>query len=615
MSTTTLVSETPVPGTVLVVDDDMTVRVLASAALRQDGHTVVLATNGEEACRLFDERLPDLVLMDIGMPVVDGYQACVRLRSHVAGARIPILMLTGWDDAKAITHAYEAGATDFQTKPVHWQVLRERVRYMLRAKRDADDLRQLADYDSLTGLPNRAAFRDRLTKALLRSRRDGTTVAVTFVDLDCFKEINDTFGHGFGDQILRLTGERLAHTLRASDRPMLARGESAQPWAGRFGGDEFTVTVPDLPNAAAAAAIADRIRGIFAKPFQVDGHEVFVTASTGLSVYPFDGADADTLLKHADTAMYAAKAIGRNNHSSYRPSMGLRASERLSLAGDLRRAVERTDELLVHFQPKVDIATGAVVGSEALVRWQHPARGLLGPLEFVGLAEEIGLGPTLGDCVLYSALTQSAGWRGEGDALVPVALNLGDSQFRSPDFLDRVIRAIDAAGLDTRQVEVEITETVALDSQLANNGLLAGFKARGIKTAIDDFGTGQSALSTLTQLTVDALKIDRSFVRDLETDTRARAITSSIVDMGHHLGMTVIAEGVETQGQLDMLNVMGCDQAQGFLFSKAVPAKAFEQWLVDHRSRQGPVGKRPRRLGRGADGSAIEERFKDPRRS
>ncbi len=604
MSTTTLVSETPVPGTVLVVDDDTTVRVLACSALRQDGHTVFVATNGEDACRLFDERSPDLVLLDIGMPVVDGYEACVRLRAHVAGARVPILMLTGWDDAKAIARAYEAGATDFQTKPVNWQVLRERVRYMLRAKQDSDDLRQLADYDSLTGLPNRAAFRDRLTKALLRSERDGTIVAVTFVDLDCFKEINDTFGHGFGDQILRLTGERLADTLRASDKPTLARGESAAPWAGRFGGDEFTVTVPNLPNAAAAAAIAGRVRGIFAKPFQVDGHEVFVTASTGLSVYPFDGADADTLLKHADTAMYAAKAIGRNNHSSYRPSMGVRASERLSLAGDLRRAVERTEDLVVHFQPKVDIASGAVVGAEALIRWQHPARGLLGPSEFVGLAEEIGLGPALGDWVMFSALTQSARWRGEGDRLIPIALNIGDSQFRSRDLLDRVMRALDAVGLDTRQVEVEITETVALDSELANNGFLAGFKARGIKTAIDDFGTGQSALSTLTHLTVDALKIDRSFVRDLETNTRARAITSSIVDMGHHLGMTVIAEGVETQGQLDMLNVMGCDQVQGFLFSQAVPARAFEQLLVDIGAGKDPSGSGP-------DGSAIEERFQD----
>ncbi|MDA1094608.1 MAG: GGDEF domain-containing protein [Acidobacteria bacterium] len=220
---------------------------------------------------------------------------------------------------------------------------------MLGAKRDADDLRQLADYDGLTGLPNRATFRRRLENALARSQRNGTSVAVIFFDLDGFKEINDTLGHGFGDQILRLTGERLLQILRASDRPLLERSDWAAPWAGRFGGDEFSVTLPDLATPEAASAIAERVCGIFAQPFHLEGQELFVTASLGLSVSPLDGVDADTLLKHADAAMYAAKAVGLNNLSTYRPSMGLRASERLSLAGELRRAVGRSEDLLVHF--------------------------------------------------------------------------------------------------------------------------------------------------------------------------------------------------------------------------------------------------------------------------
>ena len=584
---TTLPSDKARPGLVLVADDDPTVGTLACAALRQDGHDVVMAANGEDACRLFDARMPDIVLLDIGTP---GYHACVRLRSTAAGARIPILMLTGSDDAAAIARAYEAGATDFQTKPVNWQVLRERVRYMLRAKRDADELRRLADYDGLTGLPNRATFRHRLTNALVRSQKAGTTVAVIFLDLDGFKEINDTLGHGFGDQILRLTGERLIQTLRASDRPLLERTQRAAAWAGRFGGDEFCVTLPDLADTETASAIAERIRGIFAQPFHLEGNELFVTASIGVSVSPADGVDADTLLKHADAAMYSAKAVGRNNVSAYRPAMGLRASERLSLAGELRRAVGRSEDLLVHFQPKVDIVTGEVVGAEALLRWQHPSRGLLGPLEFLELAEEIGLGPALGDWVFFAALSQSAHWRGQGDRRIPVAVNLANSQFRSPSLLDRVMRTIDTLGLDSGQVEVEITESVALRNQLADNGLLAGFKARGIRTAIDDFGTGQSALGALRHLRVDALKIDRSFVRDLEADSRDRAIASCIVDMSHYLGMTVIAEGVETPGQLEVLKAMGCDQAQGFLFSRAVPATAFEQLRDDAETGLSPRG-------------------------
>jgi EAL domain-containing protein (putative c-di-GMP-specific phosphodiesterase class I) len=253
----------------------------------------------------------------------------------------------------------------------------------------------------------------------------------------------------------------------------------------------------------------------------------------------------------------------------------------LSLAGDLRRAVGRSEDLVVHFQPKVDITTGDVVGVEALLRWQHPSRGLLGPLEFLELAEEMGLGPALGDWVLSTALTESAGWRGRGDKPIPVAVNIANSQFRSPSLLDRLMETIDTAGLSTAQVEVEITETVALKNQLADNGLLAGFRELGTRTAIDDFGTGQSALGVLRHLRVDLLNIDRAFVRDLETDSRDRAIASCIVDMSHCLGMTVIAEGVETQGQLDVLLAMGCDQAQGFLFSRAVPATAFPQLLVD----------------------------------
>ena len=544
-------------GLVIVADDDPAMRALASAALQQDGHRVVVAKNGEEACRLFAECSPDLVLLDIGMPIVDGYEACERLRRRPDGARLPILMLTGEDDPSAITRAYDAGATDFQTKPVNWRVLAERVRYMLRAKRDADKLVRLAHYDSLTGLPNRATFRNQLSRALARSERTGGLLAVIFLDLDGFKEINDTSGHEFGDQVLKLTAARLTHSLRSGDIFGPPDGPDAlRPSASRFGGDEFTVVVPDLPNGDASTAITDRIREGFSRPLRLQGQDVYISVSTGVSVYPFDGPDADTLLKHADAAMYAAKAVGRNHHSRYLPVMEATASDRLSLGADLRRALTQ-NELRLHFQPKIDIRTGDVIGAEALVRWQHPERGLLPPVEFVDVAEEIGLGPRLGDWVIQSTLAQSARWQAQHGQPFPIAANLSNSQFRNNNILDHIAASIRNHGLDPKCFEVEITEKVVIPNPPAARALLNGFKAFGIKTAIDDFGTGQSALSTITGLPFEILKIDRAFIQAIETTASDRAVAASIIDIGHHLGMTVIAEGVETERQLELLTDMG----------------------------------------------------------
>ena len=325
METTTLTPRSQTTGLVLVADDAL--RATASAALAQDGHEVVGASNGEEAYRLFAEQSPDLMLLDNSMPVVDGYETCARLRRRADGERTPVLMLTGSEDAESVARAYDVGATDFQVKPLNWRVLRERIRYMLRAKRDADELVQLAHYDNLTGLSNRATFRGQLNRALLLGKERGELLAVIFFDFDRFKAINDTFGHGFGDKILKLAAERLTHSLRAGDALMRQGPQTNQPLIGRFGGDEFTAFAPDIPNVDAATTIAHRIRGAFAYPFHLEEEEVFVTVSTGVSVFPFDGTDADTLLNRADAAMYAAKALGRNRHSFYQSSMNSRVAE------------------------------------------------------------------------------------------------------------------------------------------------------------------------------------------------------------------------------------------------------------------------------------------------
>ena len=324
--------ERPATGLVLVADDDPTMRAMAQAVLEQDGHQVALARDGGEACRVFAEQAPDLVVLDVLMPSMGGYEACATLRGRTDGERTPILMLTGSDDPDAVTRASDVGATDFHTKPVNWWVLRERVKYMLKAEQDAKRLRQLAHYDGLTGLLNRSTFRSHLREGLRNAAEHAKLLAVVFLDLDGFKEINDTFGHGFGDQVLKLAAERLTDDVRADNTVMHPSAHRATRVAGRFGGDEFTVCVFEIPSVEAATAVADRIRASFTDPFRVDGREVFVTASAGVSVYPYDGTDADALLKHADVAMYEAKAAGRNKPARDKRSMSTTGSARLFLA-------------------------------------------------------------------------------------------------------------------------------------------------------------------------------------------------------------------------------------------------------------------------------------------
>ena len=570
------------PGSVLIADDDPTVLAMAQAALGLDGHQVTVARDGVQACQLFSMKVPDLVLLDVRMPNIGGFEVCEDLRGRASGERTPIVMLTGSNDAEAVSRAFEAGATDFQTKPLDWRVLRERVKYMLRSKRAADELMHLAHYDGLTGLPNRSTFRAQLERELRDAEKHGRLSALVFLDLDGFKEINDTYGHGFGDQVLKLTAERISDLLRFTDALTRPEPDDAVPVAGRFGGDEFTISVSNIRSIDAATAVANRIRGAFSRPFRVNGQDVFVTASTGVSVYPFDGSDADTLLKHADAAMYDAKASGRNKHSLYCPSMSAKASEKLALAAELRQALDR-DEFRLCFQPKVAIGSKKIVGAEALIRWQHPTRGLLAPSDFMAFGEEIGLGAEIGDWLLQQCLAYLGARRDKVGDLPPIALNVSNSQFRVSGFVDHIKGRLGEYGLPARCLEIELTEDVCIQNFAGAAGLLSDLKAVGIRTAIDDFGTGQSALGTLRELPVDILKIDRSFIQDLTTSRNDRAITASIVDIGHHLGMTVIAEGVETDEQLGELAKLGCDEAQGFLFSPGVPPEDYDAYVTRHR--------------------------------
>ena len=447
-------------------------------------------------------------------------------------------------------------------------------------------LRFYAYHDQLTELPNRLLFRERLVQALDHSREQGDMLAVVFLGIDRFKQINDTFGHSLGDLALQHVATQLATAL-PGDASALGTGEFDDAgMVARLGGDEFTILIPSVESRAVLDETIDRLTASTAGSLEIDGQEVSLTASIGVSVFPLDGTDADTLLKNADAALRNAKRAGRNSRRTYRPDMNAGASEILSLEAQLRRALKRR-EFEPYFQPTFDVATGRLRGAEALIRWQHPTRGLRLPSSFLPLAEEMGLSVEIGDQLLELICAQIAAWVKTAGRTVPVALNLSDTEFRQAGLGDRIQRTAAAYGLNPCTLEVEITERVLVRDRPAARELLAGLHDLGMRVAIDDFGTGYSSLSILKGLPIDTLKVDRSFISDITSEPEGSALTAAIIHMGHDLGMTVVAEGVETPEQLRLLKQMECDEVQGFLFSRAVSGDAFATLL-------GPKARGPR---------------------
>ena len=427
-------------------------------------------------------------------------------------------------------------------------------------------IRRLALHDPLTGLPNRALLLDRLGQALAHARREGGLAAVFLLDLDRFKEINDTLGHPVGDQLLGAVASRIAGAVRASDT------------LARLGGDEFALVQPKLTQPADAAALAAKILGTFAAPFQLDGHEVHVATSIGIALFPQDGPDPDVLLKNADLALYRAKAQGRDRFRLFEPAMDEEAQARRRLERELRQALER-GEFVLHYQPQLELATGRFAGVEALVRWHHPERGLVPPGAFIPAAEASGLIRPLGAWVLREACRQANAWHGRGWEL-SVAVNLSPAQLRQNGVLPMIGEALAATGLEPARLELEITEGVLMENvQHKGDGFLRGLAADGVRLAIDDFGTGYSSLAYLKHLPVDTIKIDRSFVRDLGRHPRDEALVRGIVMLGQSLGKRVVAEGVENATQLSLLRELGCDQAQGFFIARPQRAEQFEPLL------------------------------------
>lgn len=808
---------------ILVVDDSKFMRLKLRQVLESDGYTVIEAEDGAQALSIYERFRPDIILMDCVMPVMDGFTACARLQELPGGDRTPVIMITSLNDDKAVDLAFDAGTTDYITKPIHWAVLRQRVRRMLRARQteasldqsqafaqsiinhaldgiitvdtrgiihsfnpaserifgymsgevigqkinalmpkltcsendcylviDQDDgkgrvigtskeltgrrkdgstlpieltvseflvgehqlftvilrditerkraeealreseeryraltentydliseisidgrylyltpnykdvlgyetseflgkrvtdfihpedrpavmtgfrrvfehfalgqvvyrnmhkngelrwfestgktyqtvtgelrvvfvsrditerqryeetIRHQAFHDALTGMPNRLLLKDRLTLAMAHAKRNRQMLAVLFLDLDRFKLINDTLGHATGDQLLQRIAMRLKECVREDDT------------VARMGGDEFTLLLPEITQAENAAKVAHKILEAIRQPLDIGGHELYITTSVGIVLYPNDGEDAETLLKNADTAMYRAKEKGRNNYQLYTPAMNAKAFERLAMENSLRRALER-EEFVVHYQPRLNINTGEIIGMEALVRWQTPDRGLVPPGEFIPVAEETGLIVPIGEWVLHTACAQNKAWQDAGFPPVRVAVNLSARQFQLQNLVATVSRVLKETGLDPHWLELEITETVAMQNAEYATGMLKELKDMGIELSIDDFGTGYSSLSYLKRFPINKLKIDKSFVNEIGTDKDHAAIASTIIVLGQSLKLGVVAEGVETEEQLDFLKLHQCNEMQGFLFGRPVSAGEFETLLMRYK--------------------------------
>lgn len=563
-----------------IVDDDATSRLLMRATLEKEGFRVIESTCGRDAITAFETQKPDVTLLDVVMPGMDGFETCSTLRTMPDGEDIPILLVSGLDDERSIEKAFQVGATDFITKPLRWPVLSHRIRYMLQAskalrevKKKKEQIQHLAFYDHLTGLANRSLFKTTLHKALSDSEENQKQLAVLFLDLDRFKRINDTLGHHIGDLLLKSIAERINNCIRETDAFTRLNEDEAGNCVSRLGGDEFTILLTNLDRPDNAEKIARRIIESIRQPFNLEGHEVHITVSIGISTFPQDGQSVDILMKNADTAMYHAKESGRNRLQFYQEKLDTTTAERLLLEGDLKNALGN-GEFLLHYQPQFSPYSEQIIGVEALLRWQHPTRGFLLPIDFLSVAEELGHMPVLTDWIFREACRQLLAWQDSGLPPVTISINLSGHQFCNQRIPEKIVSILREFQIAPGSLEVELTENTIRENCEDAKTILQKLKNLGIKIVLDDFGTGFSSLAHLRHLPIDSLKIDRSFVKEISSDPNDTAVIRAIVSMAHSLNLKVIAGGVETVEQLNFLSKVGCERLQGLLFSQPLPADA-----------------------------------------
>lgn len=678
---------------ILVVDDEAFMRTIIQDALGELGLDVVAVSSGEEMLETLTDMLPDAVVLDVVMPGLDGYASCEALRKMPGCEHLPVMMLTGKDDLESIERAFEAGATDFMTKPVNAPIMAYRLRYLLRAAETAKSLRTseqrlaraqliarlaywsynpslrqvqvaemgaqllglergsgwyqvtdslehvatehhkdflknleslrngdkvdpqfikvrlggdedrvlrvtwdkkktgedlvngtlqdvteitsaqerieyLAYFDDLTGLANRALFLQRLADSLAAAKRYDRTGALLYLDVHHFKRINDTLGLELGDRLLQEIALRLRRFVRECD--VLAYDSFEEGGVSRLGGDEFCILLNEINRPDDAALVVERLTVVMSEPFMIDGHQVSLNLRTGISVFPCESAEPELLLKQAYTALNHAEETS-GAYQFYEQSMTEAAVKRLTLEQEIRHGIDRGDFEL-HYQPLVNIHNGDVVGVEALARWQHPERGMISPAEFIPVAEESGLMVPLGQALIKAACTQAAAWVEAGHKDLRMSVNISPRQFLNDDIYALLERVLAETGLPPRNLEVEVTESLLLDDSSEADKTLQRVKEMGVGIAVDDFGTGYSSLSYLHAFPIDTLKIDRSFVSNGSNGGQARAILNAIVAMGKSLELKILAEGIETEGQRELLSGLGCHEAQGYHFSRPMPA-------------------------------------------
>jgi diguanylate cyclase (GGDEF)-like protein/PAS domain S-box-containing protein len=687
---------------ILVADDDATALVLMRAALQKSGFEVQVANSGEQALQIFRSAAFDIVMLDVDMPGMSGFEVCSALRTE-AGALLPIVMVTGMDDLESVQTAYQSGATDFIAKPLNWALLGYRAKYLLRGHRallelqaanarttailkalpdlmfevdidgryvdvnpnrpellfapadtilgktvgdilpaaaaavcmaalqeagetclslgkqyqlnlehgvfwfelsiarketsvsekpnfialsrniterkDAEQkILRLAMFDHLTGLPNRQSFLDRVEREIQHARRLGTSFGVLFMDLDGFKNINDTMGHSAGDLALQWAADRLREGVRQSDHVSRSNEPGGDIAIARLGGDEFTAIIVNIKRAEDTMVVARRILEMMRQPFSLLGREMSLSTSIGIAIYPDDGEDAASLLTHADTAMYSAKEAGRDNYQFYNTALTEQVVQRMALETALRSAVDLHEFSLV-YQPQIDVASGRVDSVEALLRWNRPGYGVIAPMEFIAVAEQCGLIAAIGRWVLQNACSQAASWQQDGRPL-RLAVNLSPLQFKDPNLVQTVLDTLVQTGLHAECLELELTEGTVMADTAATMATLEAFCSSGVNIALDDFGTGYSSLSYLKRMPLDRVKIDQSFVSALPTDLESTAIIKAILVMANSLGLKVTAEGVETAAQAAVLKSLGCHSLQGYFFGKPVAAEHIPALLL-----------------------------------
>ncbi len=562
-------------ATLLLVDDDAMNRDALSRRLTRSGYRVILAESGAEALDIVKTQSVDLVLLDVMMPVMSGIETLRRLRAVHSIAELPVIMVTAKDASRDVVEALDVGANDYVTKPVDYAVAEARIRTQLAARRE----------DPLTGLPNRVFFMDRLDALCTRRHTGGTAeFAVFFIDVDRFKVINDSLGHLAGDEVLVELTRRLQQSLRSTDT--VARFTAGYTLA-RLGGDEFTVLLDGVGQVSDVQSIADRLLTAASRPFRLQGRDVAISISMGIVMSAAGYGRAEEMLRDADTAMYRAKALGKARCEIFDASMREAADERMLVESDLRQAIER-QEFQLHYQPIVTLGGERLCGFEALLRWQHPLRGLIGPDQFVPIAEETGLIVPIGRWALREACRQMRAWDREFPecATLTINVNLSVRQCLQPDLLDDVRRVLRETGLAAERLKLEITESLVLEGTDRVVEILNDLRALGVLLGLDDFGTGYSSLSYLRRFPFHTIKIDRSFVNEMQ-DTNRGEIVRAIVSLAAGLEMNVTAEGIETAEQAATLLALACQTGQGYYFHRPLSSQHARAVLRDHSKTMG----------------------------